>query len=131
MAAGNYAASVSSHTISTKPVITPSIAGTITDITGTTAPSGVNGVDFWTLDPEGAVTTNGVSKAVGKATITTGGYLAIDTTGKTSSNHNINITSSNITIAAGTNRYLIKAATSTTSGTASATANAGTATITK
>ena len=129
---GDYGVSVSYHAITTKPVITPSIGGNITDITTTTAPtSGTNGTDYWTIDPGGSVTTNGQSRANGKATITKSGYLALDSTGKTTSNHNISITSSNITIANGTNRYLLKANISKTDGTATATATNGIGTITK
>ena len=132
MEAGDYGVSVSYHAITTKPVITPSIGGNITDITTTTAPtSGTNGTDYWTIDPGGSVTTNGQSRANGKATITKSGYLALDSTGKTTSNHNISITSSNITIANGTNRYLLKADISKTDGTATATATNGVGTITK
>lgn len=128
---GDYGVSVSYHAISKKPVITPSIGGNITDITTTTAPSGTNGTDYWTIDPGGSVTTNGQSRANGNATITKSGYLALDSTGKTTANHNINITSSNITIAAGTNRYLVKADISKTDGTAAVTATNGVGTITK
>ena len=129
---GDYGVSVSYHAITTKPVITPSIGGNITSITTTTEPVyGTNGTDYWTIDPEGSVTTNGQSRANGKATITKSGYLALDSTGKTTSNHNIDITSSNITIANGTNRYLLKANISKTDGTATATATNGIGTITK
>ena len=124
---GAYSASVDSHTIS-KPTVTPSIGGNVTDITQTTAPSGTNGTDYWTLDPGGSVTTSGSSKAKAKATIDTAGYLAAGN--KTSGESSITLDSSQITIAAGTNRYLLKATNSKTNGTASATANAGTASIT-
>lgn len=124
---GDYSATVNSHTI-TKPTITPSIGGNITDITQTNTPSGTNGTDYWTIDPGGSVTTNGSSKTVAKATIDTAGYVAAGY--KTSSESSITLNSSQITIAAGTNRYLLKASITPTSGTASATANAGTASIT-
>ena len=100
---GTYSASVDSHSITTTPVVTPSIGGNITDITSTSAPSGTNGTDYWTLDPGGSVTTTGVSTATGKATISSAGFIATGNT--TSSNHTVNITP---TIAAGTNRYLAK-----------------------
>lgn len=127
VSSGDYSATVNSHTI-TKPTITPSIGGNITDITQTSTPSGTNGTDYWTIDPGGSVTTNGSSKTVAKATISTAGYIAAGN--KTSSESSITLNSSQITIAAGTNRYLLKASITPTSGTANATANAGTASIT-
>lgn len=124
---GNYSASVSSHTI-TNPTITPSIKGNITNITQTSTPGGTNGTDYWTIDPDGSVTTDGSSDVTAKATISSGGYIPAGS--DTSPESSITLNSDKITIAEGTNRYLLKASITRASGTASATATAGTASIT-
>lgn len=125
LGSGAYSASVSSHSVSTTPVVTPSISGSVTGISTTTAPSsGTDGTDYWILDPSGSVTTTGKSSATGKATIGTSGYLS--TGNKTSSTSTIDITPS---VAAGTNRYITKASSSVVNPTASATN--GTASVTK
>ena len=121
---GSHSGTVSSHSITTTPVVTPSIGGTSTSISSTTKPSGTDGTDYWTLDPGGSVTTTGVSTAKAKASIGTEGYISADS--GESSGHTVNITPS---VAEGTNRYISKATTSTTQPTASATN--GTASITK
>ena len=125
--AGDYSATVASHTISTVPEVTPSIGGTASSISSTTKPSGTDGTDFWTLDPNGSVTKTGKSTASGKAVIGTSGYLPANSTGKTSAASTKDITPS---IAAGTNRYISKATTSTTNGTATATAGTASTEIT-
>ena len=125
--AGDYSATVASHTISTVPEVTPSISGTASSISSTTKPSGTDGTDFWTLDPNGSVTKIGKSTASGKAVVGTSGYLPANSTGKTSAASTKDITPS---IAAGTNRYISKATTSTTNGTATATAGTASTEIT-
>lgn len=115
--AGDFSASVGSHTISTTPVVTPSISGTASEISSTTKPAGTDGTDYWTLGPGGTVTTVGKSSATGKATVGTAGYIPANTTGKTSGTDSKDITP---TIAAGSNRYISKAVLGA-SGTGSAT----------
>ena len=122
--AGSHSGTVSTHNISTVPVVTPSISGTVTNISSTSQPSGTNGTDYWTLDPDGSVTTTGKSTAKATATIGTAGYIS--TSSSESSADTKDITP---TIAAGTNRYISKATSSTTQPTASATN--GTASVTK
>ena len=111
---GDYTPSVASHSITTTPVVTPSIGGTVTDITVDTKPSGTDGTDYWTLNPGGSVTTTGKSSTTAKAVIGTAGYLAKDTTGKTTSPADVvDITP---TVADGTNVYIKKGSASTPSG---------------
>ena len=69
--AGSYSASVSSHTVKTKPTASSSISGTITDIASTVKPTG----NYYTITPSLSTTTGSV-EAVGKATISTAGYIA-------------------------------------------------------
>ena len=129
VADGSYSASVSSHSVTTTPVVTGSISGTVTDIGTTTKPSsGTDGTDYWTITPSGSVTTTGVSTAKGKATIGTAGYI---TTGnKESSANTVNITP---TVTNGAARYLVKAtiAGSSTNATATTTVAPGTVSISK
>lgn len=126
--AGGYTATVASHSISTTPVVTPSIGGTATSISTTTKPaSGTDGTDYWTLDPGGSVTTTGKSTATGKATIGTGGYIPQNTTGKTSSASTVNITP---TVADGSNRYISKATSTKTNGTVTVTDGTASTTVT-
>ena len=80
MSAGSYSASVASHNI-TNPTASSSVTGSITNIASTTTPSGTDGTDYYTITPE-LTTKAGSSKAKGKATISTAGYLA---TGNTTS----------------------------------------------
>lgn len=124
---GAYSASASAA-ITTTPVVTPSISGKITDITSTTQPSGTDGTNYWSIDPNGSVTTTGVATATGTATIGTAGYLG---TGSKTGTGTANITPS---IAAGTNRYLGKAAlgaSGSVSVSGSGSVNPGTNTISK
>ena len=102
--AGAYNAYVSSHSITTTPVVTGSLSGTGASIGTTTKPSGTDGTDYWTFTPGGSVTTTGVSTANGKAAIETAGYLA--TGNKVTSDSTVNITP---TVSNGTTRYLKKA----------------------
>jgi hypothetical protein len=119
---GTYSASVSSHSVTTIPVVTGSISGTVSNIGTTTKPSGTDGTNYWTITPSGSVTTTGVSTAKGKATIGTSGYL---TTGnKESSASTVNITP---TVSIGTARYIVKGAVenNASGGTSSGTINMG------
>ena len=114
LTAGDYTPSVASHSITTAPVVTPSVGGTVTAITVDTKPSGTDGTDYWTLNPGGSVTTTGKSSTTAKAIIGTAGYLAKDTTGKTTSPADVvDITP---TVADGTNVYIKKGSASTPSG---------------
>ena len=124
--AGAYAGSVSSHSISTTPVVTGATSGTITNIGTTTKPSsGTDGTDYWTITPGGSVTTTGVSSAKGKATISTAGY--IPTGNNESSAHTVNITP---TVSNGTARYITKATSSITNGTATVTGGTASTSVT-
>ena len=120
--AGAYSASVSSHSISTTPVVTGSIAGTVTNIGTTTKPSGTDGTNYWTITPSGSVTTTGVSSAKGKATIGTAGYVAAGNS--ETSAHTVNITP---TVNSGSARYIVKGTitNNTSGGTYSGTINMG------
>ena len=125
VADGSVTPAINSHSITTAPVVTGSLSGTVTNIGTTTKPSGTDGTDYWTITPSGSVTTTGKSTANAKATVSAG-YIA--SSPANSGNSVINITP---TVSAGTAKYLAKATSSTTNGTASATANAGTASISK
>ena len=121
--AGGYSGSVSSHSITTTPVVTGSISGTVTNIGTTTKPSsGTDGTNYWTITPSGSVTTTGVSTAKGKATISTAGY--VPTGNNESSASTVNITP---TVSAGTARYILKGTitNNTSGGTSSGTVNWG------
>jgi len=54
--------------VSTIPVVTPVVSGTVGDIVVDERPSGTDGTDYWTIDPAGTVTTTG--KVTGSKTIT-------------------------------------------------------------
>ena len=73
--AGSYSPSVASHDI-TNATASSSVAGSITGVTTTTTPSGTDGTDYYTITPE-LTTKAGSSKATGKATISTAGYLSV------------------------------------------------------
>ena len=126
--AGGYSASVSSHSVTTTPVVTGSISGTITSIGTTTKPSGTDGTNYWTITPGGSVTTTGVSTAKGKATISTAGYLP--TSNQETEADTVNITP---TVSNGTARYIPKAviAGSSTNATATTTVAPGTVSVSK
>lgn len=123
--AGGYAGSVSSHSITTTPVVTGALSGTGTNIGTTTKPSGTDGTDYWAFTPGGSVTTTGVSTAKGKATINTAGYIPAGNNESSASTVNITPTASN-----GTTRYITKATSSTSNGTASATNGTASASVT-
>ena len=120
--AGTHSGTVSTHTVD-NPAVTYKISGTVGNISSTTKPSGTDGTDYWTIDPDGDV-TNGTSHAKAKATIGTAGYIST-TSGESSDN----TTSIGVTVTTGTNKYISKATSSKTNPTASATN--GTASITK
>ena len=128
VADGAYSASVSSHSISTVPVVTGALSGTVTDIGTTTKPSGTDGTDYWTITPSGSVTTTGVSTAKGKATIGTAGYIEAGNKETTASTKNITPT-----VNAGEARYLKKAVIvgSSTNATATTTVAPGTVSVAK
>lgn len=91
--AGAYSASVSSHT-TTNATASSSVNGSITSISSTAKPAtGTDGVDYYTITP-GLVTGNGGSKATGKATIGTAGYLATGDTTSTESSKTVEVTAS-------------------------------------
>lgn len=122
VASGAYSASVSSHSISTTPVVTADVSSSVTNITTTTQPSGTDGTDYWTITPSGSVTTTGVSTAQGTATVGTAGYV---TTGSTlSSEDTVSITP---TVTDGTAQYITKGTitNNTSGGTSSGTINRG------
>ena len=75
MPAGSYSPSVASHNI-TNPTASSSVTGSVTSIASTTEPSGTDGTDYYTITPE-LTTKAGSSKAKGKATISTAGYLSV------------------------------------------------------
>lgn len=119
---GLYSASVSSHSISTTPVVTAEVSSSVTNITTTTQPSGTDGTDYWTITPSGSVTTTGISTAQGTATVGTAGYV---TTGSTSSSEDtVSITP---TVTNGTAQYIRKGTitNNTSGGTSSGTINRG------
>ena len=103
VADGAYSASVSNHAISTTPVVTGSVTGTISSIYKTSQPSGTDGTDYWTITPSGTVTTTGVSTASATATIGTAGYIAAGS--KTVAGGQVYITP---TVDNGDNRYIVK-----------------------
>lgn len=120
---GNYSASVASHSITTTPVVTGSVSGTVTSIATTSKPSGTDGTTYWTITPSGSVTTTGVSSAKGRANITTAGYVSTGSTeqGGTST---VSITP---TVTNGTARYIVRGTiiNNTSGGTSSGTINRG------
>lgn len=122
VASGAYSASVSSHSISTTPVVTADVSSSVTNITTTTQPSGTDGTDYWTITPSGSVTTTGVSTAQGTATVGTAGYV---TTGSASSSEDtVSITP---TVTDGTAQYITKGTVTnnTSGGTSIGTINRG------
>lgn len=122
LAGGTYGASVSSHSVSTTPVVTGSLSGTITSIGTTTKPSGTDGTNYWTITPSGSVTTTGVSSAKGKATVSAAGYIAAGESESAADTVNITPTVTN-----GAARYIIKGTitNNTSGGTSAGTINYG------
>ena len=92
MSAGSYSASVASHNI-TKATASSSVTGSITNVTTTTKPSGTDGTDYYTITPE-LTTKAGSSKATGKATISTAGYLATGNTTSSESSVDVGVEAS-------------------------------------
>ena len=89
---GSYSASVSSHTTSNA-TAGSSVTGSITGVATTTKPSGTDGTDYYTITPK-LTTGAGSSKATGKATIGTSGYLAIGNTTSSESSKSVGVTAS-------------------------------------
>ena len=97
--------------------VTPSVGGTITDISTTTAPtSGTNGTDYWTIDPGASIGTQPKATPTYTYSATAGYTPAISSTTKNGSATNVTPT-----INGGTNRYISKATFSSGSGTATLT----------
>ena len=92
MDAGSYSASVASHDI-TNATASSSVTGSITSIASTTTPAGTDGTDYYTITPE-LTTKEGSSKAKGKATISTAGYLATGNTTSSESSKSVGVTAS-------------------------------------
>ena len=90
--AGSYSASVSSHTTSNA-TAGSSVTGTVTNIATTTKPAGTDGTDYYTITPK-LTTSAGSSKATGKATVDTAGYLATGNTTSTESSKSVGVTAS-------------------------------------
>ena len=90
MAAGSYSASVASHTTSNA-TASSSVEGSITNIATTAAPSGTDGTDYYTITPK-LTTASGSSKATGKATIDTAGYLATGNKSSSESSKSVGVT---------------------------------------
>ena len=97
--AGSYSASVSSHTTSNA-TAGSSVTGSITNISSTTKPSGTDGTNYYTITPK-LTTGAGSSKAIGKATVGTAGYLATGNKSSSESSKAVNVTASQ-----GENYYL-------------------------
>ena len=88
--AGAYSASVASHTVSNA-TASSSVTGSVTDITTTTKPSGTDGTDYYTITPK-LTTAAGSSKAKGKATVDTAGYLVTGNTTSSESSKSVGVT---------------------------------------
>lgn len=99
--AGAYSASVSSHTTSNA-TASSSVAGSVTGVATTTKPSGTDGTDYYTITPK-LTTASGSSKAAGKATVDTAGYLVTGSTTSSESSKSVGVTASQ-----GDNYYLKK-----------------------
>ena len=90
VADGAYSASVASHT-TTNASASSSVTGSITNVTSTTKPSGTDGTDYYTITPK-LTTGAGSSKATGKATIDTAGYLAAGNKSSSESSKSVGVT---------------------------------------
>lgn len=99
VADGAYSASVSSHTTSNA-TASSSVTGSITNVATTTKPSGTDGTSYYTITPK-LTTGAGSSKATGKATIDTAGYLAAGNKSSSESSKSVGVTASQ-----GDNYYL-------------------------
>ena len=89
---GSYSASVASHTTSNA-TASSSVTGSVTNIATTTKPAGTDGTDYYTITPK-LTTGSGSSKATGKATVDTAGYLATGNTTSTESSKSVGVTAS-------------------------------------
>ncbi len=93
VANGAYSASVSSHTTSNA-TASSNVSGSIVNITSATKPStGNDGSDYFTITPK-LTTAAGSSKATGKATIGTAGYIATGNTTSSESSKSVGVTAS-------------------------------------
>lgn len=90
VANGSYSASVASHTTSNA-TASSSVAGSVTNIATTTKPSGTDGTNYYTITPK-LTTASGSSKATGKATIDTAGYLAAGNKSSSESSKSVGVT---------------------------------------
>ncbi len=99
VANGAYSASVASHT-TTNATASSSVTGSVTGVTTTTKPSGTDGTDYYTITPK-LTTSAGSSKATGKATIDTAGYLAAGNKSSSESSKTVGVTATQ-----GDNYYL-------------------------
>ena len=90
VANGSYSASVASHTTSNA-TASSSVAGSVTNIATTTKPSGTDGTNYYTITPK-LTTAAGSSKATGKATIDTAGYLATGNKSSSESSKSVGVT---------------------------------------
>ena len=92
VANGAYSASVASHT-TTNASASSSVTGSITNVASTTKPSGTDGTSYYTITPK-LTTSAGSSKATGKATIDTAGYLATGNKSSSESSKSVGVTAS-------------------------------------
>ena len=92
VANGAYSASVASHT-TTNATAGSSVTGSITNVASTTKPSGTDGTNYYTITPK-LTTAAGSSKATGKATIDTAGYLAAGNKSSSESSKSVGVTAS-------------------------------------
>lgn len=90
VANGAYSASVASHT-TTNASASSSVTGSITNVASTTKPSGTDGTSYYTITPK-LTTGAGSSKATGKATIDTAGYLAAGNKSSSESSKSVGVT---------------------------------------
>lgn len=90
VANGAYSASVASHTTSNA-TASSNVSGSIVNVTSATKPSGTDGSDYFTITPT-LTTSAGSSKATGKATIDTAGYLATGNTTSSESSKSVGVT---------------------------------------
>ena len=99
VANGAYSASVASHTTSNA-TASSNVSGSIVNVTSATKPSGTDGSDYFTITPT-LTTKAGSSKATGKATIDTAGYLAAGNKSSSESSKSVGVTATQ-----GDNYYL-------------------------
>lgn len=80
----SFSLSVTDQGVATVPSVTPKTQGTITSICVSSAPSGTNGTDYWTIEPSGTA-SSGTAKAKARISVSTGGYIAGGTVDEQSS----------------------------------------------